>query len=678
MEKEQALDEDRLFEDQSFPCEASSLFSDYSTPIARFQNDITWHRPHEICSTPTLFPDDTNGGQAKQGLLGDCWFLCALTILLKNQHLMDKVVPPGQALWGGPGYRGSFTFSLWQHGRWTEVIVDDRLPCLGSKLCFSSCQSPTAFWVSLLEKAYAKLHGSYEHLWAGQVSEAMVDLTGGLAESWGLGDCGREEDPGQGSPDSDRRRRMDGALLQELREGCSVSCSVNSTPRGRGGQGQFCDQSGGAGQSQFHALSVVEWVDVRTVDGRAIRLFSIRNPWGRRCWDGAWREGGEGWNSLDTACTLDLLGRTHEGQFWVDQTEFLSHFDTMTVGYFINQDGHLQSIYSGGLLTYRQQMDGRWVKGQSAGGCRNNSSYSSNPKFWLRVCEKGELLVSLLQHRRCSRKLRHSTQLPAEGSSTQQQPYQAIALHLWKVEKKRFNVSRAVSSPACASTHCHAYQREVVLHTHLEPGFHLLIPSTFLKGAEGEFLLRVFSSTPTSLSALKTTGPSLPLVTEGEWETNSFQGTWVAGSTAGGSRNFRSHWQNPHFLVTMGNDLSGSAGDNVRVTLHQTCPDTDTQAIGFHLYKAPEGQGAVELNIARDEEPVASCVPHCYTQDVSLACCLPPGSYIIVPSTYRPNCPGQFILTVARRTHRRVLTCQENLGTAIREVSFISTLRSWH
>ncbi|KAJ8011591.1 hypothetical protein DPEC_G00059840 [Dallia pectoralis] len=661
-----AADEVGLFEDPVFPCDDSSIFFDYSTPIAKFQDDITWLRPQEICQTPTLFPENINKGHAKQGLLGDCWFLCALTILLKNQHLMNKVLPPAQAQWGDRGYRGSFLFCLWQHGHWTEVTVDDRLPCIGSKLCFSRCESPTAFWVALLEKAYAKLLGSYEHLWAGQVSEALVDLTGGLAESWSLGDCGTEEDQSHVSPDSDRvKRRLDLDLLQGVKEGCSVSCSVYSSP---GGDSQL---------GQFHALSVMDWVDVKTVEQRTVRLIRIRNPWGRRGWRGAWREGGEGWNSLDPACKLELLGWIHEGQFWVDQTEFLSQFDNITVGYPINVEGHLQNIYSGQLLTERQQMGGCWVKGHSAGGCRNNSSYGSNPKFWLRVREKGDVLVSLLQQRLCSRKtaLRY-TQSPAEGSSTQHQHHQAIALHMWKVEKKRFNLSRTLNCPPCASTHCHAYEREVVLHTHLDPGFHLLIPSTFLKGGEGSFLLRVFSSTPTSLSAIKTPVPSLPLETEGEWGTNYFQGKWILGSTAGGSRNYLSHWQNPHFLVTIDSDLAGSTGDNIRFTLHQDCPDTDLKAIGFHLYKAPEGQGQTESTVPRDKEPVASCVPHCYTQEVSLACCLPPGVYVILPSTYLPDCPGQFTLTVACRIHRRVVKSQENLGKAIQEVSHVSVMRS--
>lgn len=174
------------------------------------------------------------------------------------------------------------------------------------------------------------------------------------------------------------------------------------------------------------------------------------------------------------------------------------------------------------MLTHSHQLAGRWKKGLSAGGSRNSSSYSSNPKFWLRVCERGEVVVSLLQHKKW-RNAEKTPQAPLEeNKNTKHQHYQAIALHMWKVgvtcetlnicvcivlltlfsfqvERKRFNLSRLLNKPPCASTQCHAYDGEVVVREELEPGYYLMIPSTYQPGAEGHFLIRVFSSFSISL-----------------------------------------------------------------------------------------------------------------------------------------------------------------------------------
>ena len=48
----------------------------------------------------------------------------------------------------------------------------------GKSLYFAKSGTAGETWVPLIEKAYAKLHGNYSHLGAGQECDAIEDLTG--------------------------------------------------------------------------------------------------------------------------------------------------------------------------------------------------------------------------------------------------------------------------------------------------------------------------------------------------------------------------------------------------------------------------------------------------------------------------------------------------------------------
>jgi len=61
--------------------------------------------------------------------------------------------------------------------------MDNYLPTLDEEPCFSKANG-NELWVIILEKAWAKLHGSYERIEAGHAHEVMRDLTG--APSWDL------------------------------------------------------------------------------------------------------------------------------------------------------------------------------------------------------------------------------------------------------------------------------------------------------------------------------------------------------------------------------------------------------------------------------------------------------------------------------------------------------------
>ncbi|XP_062832947.1 calpain-10 [Anolis carolinensis] len=660
-----------LYKDLSFPANDDSLFFNYSTPLAHFRGEICWLRPQEICSLPRLFSDNHYEWQVKQGMLGDCWFLCACAALQKSKYLLAKVIPPGQPGWRDEKYRGCFTCRIWQFGHWVEVTIDDRLPCLGGKLCFSQCQMEDVFWLPLLEKAYAKVHGSYEQLWAGQVADALVDLTGGLAERWTLKDPGRSterERAGKVLEKSVFRR------LMNLKEKCVMSCSV------------FSSRQGTSELGEFHAFIVVDMQDLSKVSRKDVILLRIRNPWGRRCWKGPWREGGPGWSQLDPVVAAELLSQIQEGEFWVEEEEFFAEFDEIITGYPITEEGQLQSLYTDRVLSHTQKLYGSWVRGQSAGGCRNNSTFPTNPKFWLRVCEQSEVCIALLQkHRKHSTdwagRIRNWPRLveaePPVADGIRGKNYHAVGLHLWKVEKKQFNLPKTLSMPPISGTVCHSYNREVHLHCDLSPGYYLVVPSTFLNDAEGNFLLRVFASGRISLSEIKLPSPDNAIREElpgGEWETARMEGRWRKGQSAGGSRNFPSFHSNPRLPLSV---PPGAGQRGIHVALRQHCPDNKCHPIGFHIFQVPTDNNNVKMPSAAflHLEPVVSGVPHSYSQEVSQFCRLPSGNYAIVPSTYLPDTEGTFTVIVATKIERKSIRSKETLGQRLQEISFKAVMK---
>ena len=75
---------------------------------------------------------------------------------------------------------GQYDVRLCKDGIWTTFRIDDFLPISvdGHSLLYSHCRTEGRLWCSLVEKAVAKMHGSYHALKEGYSHEALMDLTG--------------------------------------------------------------------------------------------------------------------------------------------------------------------------------------------------------------------------------------------------------------------------------------------------------------------------------------------------------------------------------------------------------------------------------------------------------------------------------------------------------------------
>ena len=70
---------------------------------------------------------------------------------------------------------GLYVIRIFKNFTWVYVLVDERV-IVDKKTgmpVFGKCYNQNEMWVSLIEKAYAKMHGCYENLISGYVDEGI-------------------------------------------------------------------------------------------------------------------------------------------------------------------------------------------------------------------------------------------------------------------------------------------------------------------------------------------------------------------------------------------------------------------------------------------------------------------------------------------------------------------------
>ncbi|TVY40940.1 Calpain catalytic subunit [Lachnellula occidentalis] len=289
-------------------------------------------RVHEIFEEPTFLKDKISPADVKQGSIGDCWLLAALTALANMEVGIRRIcVEYDRKI-------GIYGFVFHRDGEWIISVIDDKLylkspdwdsPSVqrhlleqtdredvekeyrktyqtGSQaLFFAHCKTQNETWLPLLEKAYAKAHGDYAALNSGWIGEGVEDLTGGVTTELLTSDI----------LDTDEFWKNE---ILKVNKEFLFGCSTGLLDGGYGNR---------EGITEGHAYVIMEARELSSGQ----RLLKLRNPWGKGKignWEGAWSDGSKEFTPEAQKELNHQFG--NDSVFWISYQDLLrkyQHFD---------------------------------------------------------------------------------------------------------------------------------------------------------------------------------------------------------------------------------------------------------------------------------------------------------------------------------------------------------------
>ena len=484
--------------------------------------NVEWYPLSEISDSAQFFSDGIESNDVIQGCLGDCWFISALSVLATKDFLLrgefseeileDKVIDSEENAMLSTGVyppifhsfrkKGIFCFRFFKNFKWRYVLVDNRLPC--SKiyndnqtpvLLYGKCRSTNEFWVSLIEKAYAKLHGSYQALASGFIDDGLVDLTGLTSKKmvieseklknareadklWNILLANSLLDHGNNEQQTTEKGKIVSAKYY-TRNKTMMGCSVES--KGNNMEQEVVFNNRHTGILAGHAYSILDVFEINkprsNKDRHKSRLLRIRNPWGRKEWNGKWSD-----DSVETKKNKEKIEYelnkkykgTHEkinlsqedGTFLMCFSDFRNIFNKL----FICKSFPPNFI---GLRIF-----GQWTSKESGGlpvNQRQEKTFYNNPQYFLSKTNDGLMAISLLQN---------------DGRLVEPKfPYpntiNKVCLLIFKTQQKQriTNLNNLLEKTLIVN------RRDSILELNLPKGSYVIIPSTFDYGKTGDYCL---------------------------------------------------------------------------------------------------------------------------------------------------------------------------------------------
>jgi len=327
--------------DTIFPPAASSLGGVTGDSAAGSNGSssasVSWKRLSEIYPADKLklFANREVYSTAQQGQLGDCYFIASMIAFDSRPGALEDLFVDTNI-----SPKGAYTIKFNVGGKDAYVTVDDYVPVIDKSVkdengqwhsglhpVYADSRIYGEIWPMIMEKAWAKLIGTYANIEGGNNWWVMTHLTNDPTE--------RIIIRGQGYTGTN----ASGVALWSKLKAFSDK--------------EYLMFVGSDSQTYVtgHAWAILEFREV-TIEGTPTKLVMMRNPWkGKAAWNGAYSEGTSEWTKLNAAVEGGV--KLEDGKFWISYADFIVQFSRIYIGY-----SH-ESRTSGGAekVEYRPSVD---------------------------------------------------------------------------------------------------------------------------------------------------------------------------------------------------------------------------------------------------------------------------------------------------------------------------------
>jgi hypothetical protein len=258
-----------------------------------------------------LISDKMDMNDIIPGAIEDSYFLSSVQNLCKvpaniNRLFKTKIMNPD----------GYYELILNIDGKPQIVVVDDYLPVdKDTKKLIYAQSTKNEIWISLLEKAWAKVNGGYANIIGGTPMEALEFLTGFSSLSYDTE-----------NKDSEDLNEYKIEIVKHLQAADKNSSIISCTTTSK----ENVDK---VGLVNGYTYNMLDFFHIEKSDGNKVYLFKLRNPWSKGEWNGDWSDKSSLWDDK-TKNQVGFVDK-EDGIFFMNDDDFFKYFTHVEICYIL-------------------------------------------------------------------------------------------------------------------------------------------------------------------------------------------------------------------------------------------------------------------------------------------------------------------------------------------------------